>query len=594
MPDYMPSKRIKEVISLVERSEWILPTFQRKYVWDQEQICDLFDSIMRSYPISTFMLWKVEKQTASKNTFYKFITDYQEWWREIGEQFTPKTLDYYYAVIDGQQRINSLYIGYCGSYAIKLPRLHWKKAYDESIQPKTYLYLNLIESADENTSRTYDFRFFSSEELSQLENNYKWYKVGDILDFPYIESDDIDDCLEDEINSRDVFKGFSEEERKIAFKKLRMLYKKTFHAPIINYYQEENQDLERVVDVFLRANGGGTPLEFADLVMSVTVRQWAESKDKIEELIKLIYAETGITLNKDFVLKVFLMLFSDDISFKVKNFEDANTDLVNKAKKNYEKIYKYILGTCQFVNQVGLNNETLRSKYAIIPIVYYAYKNDFDIGNIAKGKDNKKLIDVWLKSALLKSMFGGKPDAVLKTLKTIIDNNPGDFPTKKIIEHYENKTKDIKIDKSFIEDRVIKSHYGSIDAYLLLTLACNLDPQQRYNVDHMYPKDMFKKTELKNMLILQSNPELYAFYENKENWNTLGNLQLLNDSENKSKNKSKLSEWVVKPAMPYKLSDYFVPKDDSKNYIINDNEFKSFIEARRKLLVNAILTNLKI
>ena len=103
-----------------------------------------------------------------------------------------------------------------------------------------------------------------------------------------------------------------------------------------------------------------------------------------------------------------------------------------------------------------------------------------------------------------------------------------------------------------------------------------------------------KKTELKNMLILQSNPELYAFYENKENWNTLGNLQLLNDSENKSKNKSKLSEWVVKPAMPYKLSDYFVPKDDSKNYIINDNEFKSFIEARRKLLVNAILTNLKI
>ena len=78
------------------------------------------------------------------------------------------------------------------------------------------------------------------------------------------------------------------------------------------------------------------------------------------------------------------------------------------------------------------------------------------------------------------------------------------------------------------------------------------------------------------------------------NWNTLGNLQLLNDSENKSKNKSKLSAWVLKPAMPYKLSDYFVPTDVSGNYIVADNQFKQFVETRRALLVDAILDNLKI
>ena len=72
MPEYMPSKKIKEVVGLVEKSEWILPTFQRKYVWDQEQICDLFDSIMRGYPISTFMIWKVEKKTAANNTLQVF------------------------------------------------------------------------------------------------------------------------------------------------------------------------------------------------------------------------------------------------------------------------------------------------------------------------------------------------------------------------------------------------------------------------------------------------------------------------------------------------------------------------------------------
>ena len=589
----MPTKRIAEIIELVEKSEWILPTFQRKYVWDQEQICDLFDSIMRSYPISTFMIWKVNKTTAGENKFYKFIQDYQEWWREIGEPFLPKIDDYYYAVIDGQQRINSLYIGYHGSYAVRLPGKRKKKAYDESIQPKTYLYLNLLENADESTSRCYDFRFFSDVEMNNQDNKKKWYRVGDILDYSYLENDDFDDSLPNLIDEKEILKDFTDDERKTALKKLKMLYKKTFNTPVINYYQEETQNLERVVDVFLRANGGGTPLEFSDLVMSVTTSQWPESRDKIEELIKLIYAETGITLNKDFVLKVFLVLFSGDISFKVKNFEDSTTDLVNKAKTNFDKIYQVILGTCKFANQIGLNNETLRSKYALIPIIYYSYKNDFEIDNISKGKDNKKLIEVWIKSALLKSMFGGKPDAVLTTIKKIIDTNAGNFPTKEIIAEYKNKTKDISIDRDFIEDRIETSHYGSPEAYLLLSLAINLDPQQRYNVDHMYPKDMFKKTELNKLSYLSTDKALYDYYANKANWNTVGNLQLLNDSENKSKNKTKLSEWT-RGTTTYTWSDYFIPKDDSGNYIVQDDKFKEFVELRKKLLADAIMNTLTV
>ena len=594
MPEYMPTKRIREVIDMVEESKWILPTFQRKYVWDQEQICDLFDSIMRSYPISTFMIWKVSKETAGRNSFYKFIQDYQEWWREIGEKFTPKTKDYYYAVIDGQQRINSLYIGYHGSYAVKLPRVHWKKAYDESIQPKTYLYLNLTEDADDNTTRLYDFRFFSNDELGEQENKKKWFKVGDILDFLYIENDDIDDQLPDLIDKKGILSDYSEDEKKAALKKLKMLYKKTFHTPIINYYQEENQDLERVVDVFLRANGGGTPLAFSDLVMSVTVRQWPESKDRIEELIKLVYAETGIALNKDFVLKVFLMLFSNDISFKVKNFDGAQNNLVGEAKDNFEKIFRVILGTCKYAIQIGLNNDTLRSKYALIPIIYYSYKNNFEIENYAKGKKCKRLIEVWIKSALLKGLFGGKPDVVLTEIKKRIDANSGDFPTAKIIDAFKNKTKDMNIDRSFVEDRIAKSHYGSAEAYLLLSLAIKLDPHQRYNVDHMYPKDMFKKTEIDKIFEDPKNKKQKAFYEDKENWDTVGNLQLLNDSENKTKNKTRLSIWVNNNAKRYRWSDYFIPKRLKGDYIIQDDKFEEFIIKRKKLLADAIMNTLNL
>ncbi len=593
MSEY-PTKKIKEVMDLIDSADWVLPTFQRKYVWDQDQICDLFDSIMRSYPIGTFMVWKVNKETASQNNFYKFILHYQEFWQEMGTACPSNLKDNLYAVIDGQQRLNSIYIGYCGSYSIILPRKHKRNAFDESIQPKTYLYLNLFEDADEETTRIYDFRFLSDKELKEKENQKQWFKVGEILNFPYIENDDIDDEVPEVVDQRNILEGCSAEQKKNALRKLKMLYRKTFHTPIINYYEENSQSLEKVVDVFLRTNGGGTPLEYSDLVMSVLIQHWPGSKESIEDLIKLVYAQTGITITKDFVLKVFLVLFSNDISFKVKNIEDRRTNLIAKAEKDFNRISDIVLGACVFGNQIGLNDVTLRSKYALIPLIYYSYKNPkFDISNYSKDKAIKQNMEIWIKSALLKSMFGGKPDAVLSPIKRIIDNNPSDFPTKQIIDEFKNKTKDISIDRSFVEDRINNSQYGSPEAYLLLSLATNLDPQQRYNVDHMYPKDMFKQSELKKMSFLISDPNLMEYYEDKTNWNTVGNLQLLNDSENKSKNKTKLSAWT-NANTTYKWEDYFIPKDSSGSFIVQDDKFKDFVIARRELLVDAIMNALTI
>lgn len=73
------------------------------------------------------------------------------------------------------------------------------------------------------------------------------------------------------------------------------------HDPQMNYYQEEIQDLDKVVDIFVRANSGGVPLAFSDLVMSVTVSQWSEARDEIDTLVKLIFVETGLSVDRDFV-----------------------------------------------------------------------------------------------------------------------------------------------------------------------------------------------------------------------------------------------------------------------------------------------------
>ena len=46
-----------------------MPNIQRPFVWSEEQIARLFDSIMREYPISTLLVWKTKEEVKHR----KFI-----------------------------------------------------------------------------------------------------------------------------------------------------------------------------------------------------------------------------------------------------------------------------------------------------------------------------------------------------------------------------------------------------------------------------------------------------------------------------------------------------------------------------------------
>ena len=44
---------------LIDDYNLIMPDIQREFVWDEERICKLFDSILRGYPIGNFLIWKI-------------------------------------------------------------------------------------------------------------------------------------------------------------------------------------------------------------------------------------------------------------------------------------------------------------------------------------------------------------------------------------------------------------------------------------------------------------------------------------------------------------------------------------------------------
>ena len=146
---------VAKLLKGVHNSEYVLPAIQREFVWDTDQICKLFDSLMRGYPIGSFLFWEVSPEEAEKYTFYDFITDYHEKNNPHAPTKQIPPGDSAIAILDGQQRITALNIGLYGSHSERLP---YKHANSPDAHPKKQLYLDLLGSPSEDDN-LFKFKF---------------------------------------------------------------------------------------------------------------------------------------------------------------------------------------------------------------------------------------------------------------------------------------------------------------------------------------------------------------------------------------------------------------------------------------------------
>ena len=153
---------IANAIEKIETNKFLLPAIQREFVWESSKIEWLFDSIMRNYPISSFLFWEVKEDTAKNYKFYKFISEFRERYNTHNKEISTNGLQTFYAILDGQQRLTSLYIGLKGSYAYKEYRKKWEDT--EWSIPTRYLYLNITQPLEnEEDGRYYEFSFLEGQ-----------------------------------------------------------------------------------------------------------------------------------------------------------------------------------------------------------------------------------------------------------------------------------------------------------------------------------------------------------------------------------------------------------------------------------------------
>lgn len=542
-------KAIKEIIN----RHYLLPAIQRKFTWDDSQICVLFDSIMHNYPINTFMFWKVSDNKVKKAfRFYQFLERYCERFNENNPEFDLKAHGDFFAVIDGQQRLTSLYIGLKGTYAYKLYGKWWPSTQDDNVLPPRKLYLNLaIPLAKESNEEmmSYDFKFLTDIEFEEDQGkpDKDWFQVGEILDFPTVDTpDQVFYIVMEYLQQREL------ESNIYAQKTLIRLYFAIRLDNTIHFYNETSQNIDYVLDIFIRTNHGGTPLSFSDLLMSIAVANWQkDAREQIDNLVDQVRfgSEMQFSIDRNFVLKTALMLSDADVRFRVTNF---TADRVEKIEQEWDEIKVCILEVFRLIRSFGLNDESLRAKNAAIPIAYYLFHKGRDKANGKLGlyKDintrsrhegERKQIRQWLYISLIKRVFSGQGDSLLTNLRRIIRTNLNHFPLNEIIEHYRGTTKDLVFDDDFI-DRLLKTQKDDPSCFPILALLFpDLDYTRSLDIDHLHPAAAFTKESIDTIPFLSAPRR--SFFENPENWNGIANLHLLDSSLNRSKQDMPLETW---------------------------------------------------
>ena len=566
---------IAQAIERIHRNEYLLPAFQRDFVWSAEQIEKLFDSLMKGYPISSMLFWKVKGGTKTDFRFYKFLSAFIQYHRICNDPIPTDNINDFYAILDGQQRLTSLYIGLCGSYAYKDYRKRWD--YSEYNFPTRHLYLNISRKyTQEESDREFIFSFVDKniskeKDLFIDKSSEKWFRVGKILALHQDYNYGIDEFAEDNNIDKES-------------KRLLRLLDNVIHTKLnINFYEEDEQKPDKAVNIFIRINSGGTALSFSDILMSIAIAncKQMDAKTEIKNLVEHIRSK-GFNISHDFILKSFLYLYHKDVRSLITSF---NLSFIELVENNWTRIRGAVSNLFDLLRSFGLTDFTMTSYNAAMPILYYLYHKDIyqDFYKKMGNREDCEIIKKWLFSILLRRAFGASADSVLAQSRRAyttditgcyIKETVTLFPAAEINSEIK-KLSDVGDD--FIEDLLYSQKDSRYSFQILAMLYPNLDYRNNnFHQDHLHPASADNDLE-------EKDKEKYGW----QVYNSILNLQMLDANENESKNAKPLDKWVSEQTrnkdMQKFMEDHLIPDTD-----LSLSNFSDFVEKRKTMLVQRI------
>jgi len=505
---------IYEAMMHIKEGRYVMPAFQRQFVWSMEQIEKLWDSILLNYPIATFLFWHVDDNNVTWDTYFcNFLTsvtfDNRKQADSVNYELTDidvNTTDT--AILDGQQRLTSLYLSLFGDSYIR--EKYARRNTVGGTVTKLLIELNknkLDVDEEEYNSKKYDIKF--SVKVGRLSPTQ--FELRNILQEKFQNNSTRDKAIEDAIanvppDSKDYARNL-----------LKTLYHKIFTEKLIRFTEIHDMNQDDALEMFVRFNSGGKALRKSEITMSILEAYWPSAKTEFGKLLVDSYEGYG----SDFIIRAALMLYGDvvksNINRKISEELKNNWSSFKKALKNLETVLK------------SLRIEVSRfssSWNVLLPVLYYIYYNPENHVN------NTEAIRAYLMRAILFTYFQSGTTSKLQQMKSNINNYDYEITVEML-----DQITDLRVTDGKIED-ILNAEKGSRvagDALYYLCLEWT-NKNFKYEQDHLHPYDRF-----------DGNKPISVSMEDWRRWrglrNRLPNLQLLEGRSNGSKNNMRLIDY---------------------------------------------------
>lgn len=555
------SFRVSDIISEIESEKFVLPVIQRRLVWDEDKMETLFDTLLKGDSFGGVMVIEEDKDSKPLFNFRPFTRDGSV----IQSRQVEKLSQLQNFVIDGQQRLQSFYIGLKGSINGKVLFFDLYSDYNSEFEFKF----------ENNTSK---LPKQSKDNTDRAIPDHNWYLVSGLLQ--RLKDTNDEDQVSDEIIK---VQNIAEPKLKTHIQKnVKAFYKNVMNAEaigiskvVVNKSFDEVANRQRIVELFRRLNDGGTKLSPFDLVASILKGFAWEMEGFLEDTLKS-YEEIGLT--QDNLIKL-IFLLQDNHKKEMASIEGADASF---AIDNRDRIKSTLQGLKAFLIESGLYNYYKDGNRSFIPLFFIAYHlfnkpisneevakffKDFDAGNAEFPRMKR-----WIFHSLLNGVFRSRGagwipynTGIRKLLEEIQKHKKVDFPTDQLFQVYINHP--IKFTTTYTSSNLDELDYSFL---FYLIYECNQTIRIQ-DIDHILPKSILETLSIES-----------------EKINSIKNYQLLDYGTNRgAKNAKPFKQWInndVSDKAAF-VKRHLIPADET---IWTEDKFEDFTTARASLILNKI------
>ena len=526
------SKKYTDLISEIQKGQIKVPKFQRNFVWSLEKTAKLLDSILKGYPIGTFILW----ETNERLNDIKNIGDL-----ELPE--IPDDIKVQY-VLDGQQRITSLYAAFLGAKI--------QKEGEKKITNYADIYVDLDGDVENNDDQIV---------ISEKPEEGTFITLHEILNFN-------DNLLE-------IKEKYTDEQ----FKKIHQ-YSQTFSTYDFSTIVLRKEDIDSAIEVFTRINTGGQTLTLFEIMSAKTYdeEQDFDMEDRFQKLLKELEERKYDTISSSVILSVLSLILSKNKECKRKVILQLDKQAIINIWDDVISALKESVDYFRSVYRIPVS-AILPYDSLLVPFAYFFYFQK----EKPKGEQIKFLEEYFWRMSLSFRYSSSTESKLAQDIKRIDEILQGNRPNYDDVKVYLSSPKDL-IETGFSA--------GSSYCKAILCLLAYHEPKDfQDNGKVILDNSWLKVANSKNYH--HFFPKAYLGKNSIGNENSLVNITLVSADLNKRKIKAKAPSIYIQDfldeneELPISIKSHLI--DDLNNFGVMSDDYLVFLEKR----ANAIFNELK-